>query len=441
MLYATGRLIGHHDVALFWPMNAVLTGLFIRHRTLRQPCYYGIFIFATLMTGVMLGHRHLAGILIDVSDIVFVGILSWLLLREKSPAEACLKITIFRLYSYCLLTGFICSVPGSYFYALAHQTDFWQIYPAWFSEEFTTSVLVLPVVLICRAQRSPQPFKLSRLIPVLLLVLSLTVSIVTGTIGSMGTLSMILPALIWCAIVYSLPTTCLLTLLAGVIEVLLVDQKVSGIGLMGQIPPIISARLGIASIAISPVIVAVSVEAINTLVKQLSHQVRYDYLTRVHSRFGLYERLKELDDSGATPLNVLVLDIDHFKNINDTWGHDCGDSVLTAFAVQVKSIVGQRGIVARLGGEEFAVIMAGRPGDAGFQLAEEIRKAVENMQVAWGSKHLSLTVSIGLSYGTAMRQNIVDIFDKLLSEADGYLYQSKKMGRNRTSSGPIVANQ
>nr|VUD31778.1 diguanylate cyclase [Raoultella sp. NCTC 9187] len=100
--------------------------------------------------------------------------------------------------------------------------------------------------------------------------------------------------------------------------------------------------------------------------------------------------------------------------------------MLAAFAVRVQNVVGQRGIVARLGGEEFAVIMAGKPGGEGYLLAEEIRKEIESMQVEWGSKMLSLTVSVGLSYGKAMRWNIVDIFDKLLSEADAYLYQSKK---------------
>lgn len=434
-LYAVGQFIGHHGTTLFWPMNAVLAGLFIRHRPLRQPYYYTIFVLAVLFAGLVLDHYNLIGILMNMSDIAFVAILSWLILKERQPAEPHLKITIFRLYSYCLLTGILCAILGSYFYALLHQSDFWQIYPAWLSEEFTTSVLVLPVILIRRAECTPRRITLSRPLPLVLLVLSLTVSITTGTPESMGTLSMILPALIWCAIVYSLPTTCVLTLLAGVVEVLMVNQKVSGLHLMGQIPPIISARLGIAAIALSPLIVAVSVEAINALVKQLSHQVRYDYLTRVYSRFGLYERLKELDGNGhTTALNVLILDIDHFKHINDTWGHDCGDRVLTAFAGRVKSVVGKLGIVARLGGEEFAVIMAGKPGDAGLQLAEEIRQAVEEMEVEWDSKKLSLTVSIGLSYGTAMRQNIVDIFDKLLSEADGYLYQSKKTGRNRTSA-------
>ncbi len=219
-LYAVGRL-GHHDVALFWPMNAVLTGLFIRHQTLQRPGDYGVFIFATLIVAVIMGHRHLTGILIDISDIAFVTILCGLLRREKKTAEAYLKITIFRLYSYCLLTGLICSLLGAYFYALAHQSHFWQIYPAWLSEEFTTNVLVLPLVLLCCVPRSLPPPQLSRIVQVLLL------------------------ASIWCAIVYSLPATCLLTLLAGVIEVLLVDHEVSGSGLMGQISPIISARLGL----------------------------------------------------------------------------------------------------------------------------------------------------------------------------------------------------
>lgn len=439
-LYAAGRLIRHNDIALFWPMNAVLAGLFIRHRVLRQFHYFTIFILATLFCSLAVGSRSVSELLTDFSDIAFVAMLSWMIISEKKRCESFIKITIFRLYSYCLLTAVACSGPGSYFFSLSHQIDFWRIYPVWFSEEFTTSVLILPFVLICTAQQPFRPTELRRLIPVGLLAVSLAISIATGTAGSVGTLSMILPALIWCAISYSLPTTCLLTLLAGVVEVLMVDQKAGGISLVGHVPLIISARLGIASIAISPVIVAVSVQAINTLVRQLSHQVRYDYLTCVYSRFGLYERLKELHDGERdTPLNVLVLDIDHFKNINDTWGHDCGDKVLAAFAVRVQNVVGQRGIVARLGGEEFAVIMAGKPGGEGYLLAEEIRKEIESMQVEWGSKMLSLTVSVGLSYGKAMRWNIVDIFDKLLSEADAYLYQSKKMGRNRTSAPPVTA--
>ncbi|HBU0448760.1 TPA: GGDEF domain-containing protein, partial [Klebsiella pneumoniae] len=135
-----------------------------------------------------------------------------------------------------------------------------------------------------------------------------------------------------------------------------------------------------------------------------------------------------------------VLDIDHFKKINDTWGHDCGDNVLMTFARRVKNTVADRGVIARLGGEEFAVVMTGKAGEDGYRLAEDIRQAIEEMNIAWQSANLSLTVSIGLSYGQVMRWNIVDSFDRLLSEADSYLYQSKKTGRNRISASPLINN-
>jgi Response regulator containing a CheY-like receiver domain and a GGDEF domain len=115
--------------------------------------------------------------------------------------------------------------------------------------------------------------------------------------------------------------------------------------------------------------------------------------------------------------------------------------VLTEFALRVKEVVGEQGIVARMGGEEFAVVMPDACGDNGYRLAEEIRAEIEQMKVQWGSDTLSLTVSIGLSHGQAARRQLVDVFDKLLSEADRYLYQSKKAGRNRTCAAPSVMSQ
>lgn len=138
---------------------------------------------------------------------------------------------------------------------------------------------------------------------------------------------------------------------------------------------------------------------------------------------------------------MLLLDIDHFKNINDTHGHDCGDIVLAEFARRVTQIVGEQGLVARMGGEEFAVVMPDACGDNGYRLAEEIRAEIEQMEVLWGDDTLSLTVSIGLSHGYAARRQLVDLFDKLLSEADRYLYQSKKTGRNRTCASPSVMDK
>lgn len=425
---------GH--LALFWPQNALMVGVILRFPFLNRPRYYFSCVFSVLFCNIAIGYNNIGSLLIILSNVAFIFILTNAILHERKLPTDPLKINVLRLYSYCLITALICSFLGSFGFSLVSGKPFESIYPVWFSEQFSTSVLILPFLLTWSGSLLPKSFDFRQTMPAVLLVLSLTASSQSGEIGS---LAVTLPALIWCAISYSLPVTCLLTQLTGVAEVLMVDAHWMYSSFEGHVAQIVSARMGIASIAISPVIVAVSVQAINTLVKQLSARANYDFLTRVHSRFGLYEKLrKQNEKAGNTALNVLLLDIDHFKTINDTHGHDCGDSVLTEFARRVKEVVGGEGIVARMGGEEFAVVMPDACGDNGYRLAEEIRAEIEQMEVQWGSDTLSLTVSIGLSHGQAARRQLVDAFDKLLSEADRYLYQSKKTGRNRTCAAASV---
>lgn len=428
---------GH--LALFWPVNALMVGLFLRFPFFNRPHYYLTGLLVALLCNISVGTNSVGAVLVILSNTAFVVILTNLILWERKQPSDPLKINVLRLYSYCLLSAIVCSVLGSYGFSLSYHRTFATVYPIWFSEQFSTSVLILPFLLTWNGNLLPKKFDLRQVMPVGLLIFSIAASSHSAGIGS---LAVTLPALIWCAISFSLPVTCLLTQLTGIMEVLLVDAHWMYASIDGHITQIVSARMGIASVAISPVMVAVSVQAINTLVKQLSARANYDYLTRVHSRFGLYEKLRVQDEKMAnTALNVLLLDIDHFKSINDTHGHDCGDSVLTEFARRVKEVVGEKGIVARMGGEEFAVVMPDACGDNGYQLAEEIRAEIEQMEVQWGGDTLSLTVSIGLSHGHAARRQLVDVFDKLLSEADRYLYQSKKAGRNRTCAAPSVMDK
>ncbi|MRS15004.1 diguanylate cyclase [Enterobacteriaceae bacterium RIT691] len=424
------------QMAVFWPMNAIMVGLFCRFSFFNKAYYYLILFISLIFWNGIQGSVSAGSTLIALSNVCSIMMLANSILFEREPASQILKINALRLYSYCLITALICSILGAYGFSLESQGQYWSIYPVWFSEQFSTSVLILPFLLTCNGRFLPQKFAFSQVMPVCLLLVTLVLS---GCSGVVGSLSVTLPALIWCALSYTLPTTCLITLLAGGLEVLMVDTQWLHFGGNEHLIQIISARMGISSIAISPVIVAVSVQSINTLVKQLSARANYDYLTRVHSRFGLYEKLKIREQkSASTLLNVLLLDIDHFKTINDTHGHDCGDNVLSAFALRVKEIVGEQGIVARMGGEEFAVVLPDATDDNGFLLAEEIRADIEKMEVPWGGEHLTLTVSIGVSHGEAPHKEVVDAFDKLLSEADQYLYQSKNLGRNRTSAAPSV---
>lgn len=186
--------------------------------------------------------------------------------------------------------------------------------------------------------------------------------------------------------------------------------------------------------AICPIMVSFSVAAINLLMKQVSLRADFDFLTQVYSRSGLYEALKNPSLQQTQHLTVMLLDIDYFKNINDNYGHECGDKVLSVFAQHIQKIVGDKGLVARMGGEEFAVAVPSVNPVDGLLMAEKIRKGVELQPFNWQQKTLYLTVSIGVGSGCASFLTLTDDFNKLMVEADECLYRSKKDGRNRTST-------
>ncbi|HHF9433396.1 TPA: aldehyde dehydrogenase family protein [Escherichia coli] len=201
-----------------------------------------------------------------------------------------------------------------------------------------------------------------------------------------------------------------------------------------SIPQMFSARLGIATMAICPIMVSFSVAAINSLMKQVALRADFDFLTQVYSRSGLYEALKSPSLKQTQHLTVMLLDIDYFKSINDNYGHECGDKVLSVFAQHIQKIVGDKGLVARMGGEEFAVAVPSVNPVDGLLMAEKIRKGVELQPFTWQQKTLYLTVSIGVGSGCASYRTLTDDFNKLMVEADTCLYRSKKDGRNRTST-------
>ena len=90
----------------------------------------------------------------------------------------------------------------------------------------------------------------------------------------------------------------------------------------------------------------------------------------------------------------MLLDIDFFKRINDSWGHECGDTVLASFAARVLDTVGDRGMVARIGGEEFVVVCRTRSPREGFEIAEQIRKTIEASSFYYEGQSLFITVNV-----------------------------------------------
>ncbi|UCV13249.1 diguanylate cyclase [Dechloromonas denitrificans] len=166
------------------------------------------------------------------------------------------------------------------------------------------------------------------------------------------------------------------------------------------------------------------------LMESLRDSTLRDPMTGLNNRRFLEEYVETLVASvqrKRTHAAILMLDLDYFKMVNDTYGHDAGDAVLKALSTVLKQSVRSSDLVIRYGGEEFLIILIDSQGDAAGQVAENIRAAIENLKVQVAGTVLQKTISIGISdFPTDS-----DTFWQAVKFADVALYQAKEQGRNR----------
>ena len=165
-------------------------------------------------------------------------------------------------------------------------------------------------------------------------------------------------------------------------------------------------------------------------IKTLRKKAAYDGLTHVYNCATFKELAVEVMNAASVEqfnCCLLVIDIDFFKNTNDTYGHACGDLVLQSLAAAIKGITRSNDLLGRLGGDEFGVLVSGVTETAAFQLAEKFRSSVSNLVVNYKGETINTTASIGLSLSRP-RQS----YEALFEQADAALYQAKNCGRNIT---------
>jgi diguanylate cyclase (GGDEF)-like protein len=157
-----------------------------------------------------------------------------------------------------------------------------------------------------------------------------------------------------------------------------------------------------------------------------------DALTGMYNRRYFDDALKEyLDEFGriSRPVGLMVLDLDHFKQVNDTHGHDVGDEVLRAVAGCLKDLTRYHDVSARLGGEEFAVLVPNMDDGQLMKFAERIRKAIAAMPILSGNVRLKITTSVGLAVWDGR-----ETAENFYRRADKQLYHAKRAGRNQVSA-------
>ncbi len=164
--------------------------------------------------------------------------------------------------------------------------------------------------------------------------------------------------------------------------------------------------------------------------EEIQRLMRFDGLTGVANRSHYEDALRialQRDRVEPSPISLLLLDLDYFKSINDRFGHVAGDAVLRQFAATVSCVVPQPWFLARLGGEEFAILCPGTSVDGARALAERIRSVVADARFEFDGQRISLTVSIGLAdRAPASRDGAADLYER----ADERLYAAKSAGRN-----------
>jgi diguanylate cyclase len=176
---------------------------------------------------------------------------------------------------------------------------------------------------------------------------------------------------------------------------------------------------------------------IDQLKNKLDHyrkEALIDPLTQIINRRGFDNKLKDAIDkanNNETSLCLIMADIDHFKKINDTHGHLAGDSVLRMVAAVIKDSIKGRDQVARIGGEEFAVILPDTPFEGAMKLAENMRIAFEQRDLKKKNSKESLG-KVTLSFGVTMHKKS-EPADVFVDRADKALYKAKKNGRNRVT--------
>ncbi|AQS62045.1 hypothetical protein AGRHK599_LOCUS920 [Rhizobium rhizogenes] len=156
-----------------------------------------------------------------------------------------------------------------------------------------------------------------------------------------------------------------------------------------------------------------------------------DHLTGVLNRRGLleeFERIKKRSSASSRYVALVLFDIDHFKKINDKYGHQSGDAVLVHFCDIARRVIGDRGLFVRMGGEEFALVAEVESPSSTVTLAEAIRSNLRLSRISSRGEGIEVTTSVGISEALIRDAEL----SVMMTEADRALYAAKKAGRNRT---------
>lgn len=421
-------------LAAFWCANALLLGMMVRWPVLIEwPTWIAAmlgYMSADLVTGnslsmaVQLNGANLVG--------VTVGVL-FLHYMKRTPFRLVDSNSLMWMVLVSAASAVATSATAGLLDRVIREESFADTLIQWGSTEFMAYLLVLPLILSLTIPfgfaeiRRRVTFKTAATMTVPLLATAACMPIALSIEGPIA-LVLPLPALLWCATRISVPSTALVSVVWSVWSLMMAGAGRLALGEQGleSWSEGVITSIAVTLTAMGPIAVACATQERRTAERELFRALEYDNLTGVLSRGAFLRQAEEQLRHAAQmklPVGLLMLDLDHFKNVNDTYGHMTGDIVLAAFAARTADRVSDVDLVGRLGGEEFAVLLI----DSSFTRASDIAEVI---RVAHVEESAGAGIAGSVSIGLAWVDHATPRLAALLSTADEALYDAKHRGRN-----------
>ena len=436
--------------AFFWPANGILLCLLIRYPYFRNIAALIGASFGYITADLITGTSFL--LTLSLTIINFIAIYGsyycyrYFYLQQKHISnENLTKSTFPLLFSTIIASGicafaaviFLLNVPNTF---MGHEHKLLS-FLNWWSGELLNFVMIVPILITSPSMIKlkqtwlnvrmtlPNVTQLKHVLPFIAVIAS---CILTHLYFAPGALFYPLATMMWAATVYTLFSMSLIT----TVVCLTLYHSLSSIYFNSTetyfIYPMISIRIGLIILGITTLYMCVMNIQRRKIFNKIEYLANYDSLTETLNRRQFIQLADQIIAREKNyPLSVMMIDIDHFKKLNDTYGHASGDLALHKFAHKIKSILRPDDLFCRIGGEEFSLLLQQTSKEQCLHIAERIRRNIEQLQVK--TQH-NQTITITLSMGVVHVEHLESFKLKdLLHRADEALYFSKQNGRNQVT--------
>ncbi|GKW13000.1 hypothetical protein PEC301899_32820 [Pectobacterium carotovorum subsp. carotovorum] len=452
------------DTSLFWPADILLFCFLIRYRSrdksIKNKLLHSVILCMVGFIGMLLPAIHLESdqsffekVIYCTAGVVFfvtawITLIIFLKVKNKAYSQLSKNYIFYLFISISIGAIFSATFYGLYLSTTPNNENVFILSRKWFSEELSSGVIFVFLFLNV-TKNIKNAFKISKssikrtikkplfiFYPIIIIFCIASLNITLSVLA-------ILP-LIYLSLSLSFNKIIILCTVTGIALNYIYINRLIGVhdkiekDYLFELSYLFQVNTSVIIITVLTASFFINKNRKN--IKRIELISNHDALTGMLNRRSLNQHMmntiNSMRDGENKMMSLLVLDIDHFKKVNDTYGHAVGDNVIREFSAALKQHTRPQDLLCRWGGEEFLIIIQGLSENDCLDIAERIRSIIEGSPLAISNGHtVRCTTSIGVSFFHLER---IEDFHEAFKEADKLLYIAKEQGRNRVNSSPDV---